>query len=326
MALPVPESAAGPRHDIIRLLAQTPEGLSDGEVAAALADRHPTLNAKAVNHQCRKLVAEGAVERVGTRPVRTRVVAMPEESDATDEVPVPDEIPVPDEVPVPDAAPDSEGPDRPAGHTTHPDQPSDVPLDDAGAPTPTLPPVQASIVRALADAPDGLTDTETRRRTRRLATPTSTPRPSTTRPQARQGRPRRAHRTVEGRPDPHAPHRPRRRGAHHAPRAGPRPASTCPWATSRATSRARRAGEAQPAPAVGNGNRNGTAFPSRRPRRRAKTPSDDVARIRRSERDGDDPDEPLLRFLPFAPAGVGADGAAGADGRAGRAAAGPGPQ
>ena len=41
---------------------------------------------------------------------------------------------------------------------------------------------------------------------------------------------------------------------------------------------------------------------SRRPRRRAKTPSDDVARIRRSERDGDDPDEPLLRFLPFASA------------------------
>jgi len=40
--------------------------------------------------------------------------------------------------------------------------------------------------------------------------------------------------------------------------------------------------------------------PSRRPRPRAKTPSDDVARIRRSERDGDDPDEPLLRFLPFA--------------------------
>jgi hypothetical protein len=39
---------------------------------------------------------------------------------------------------------------------------------------------------------------------------------------------------------------------------------------------------------------------SRRPRPRPKMPSDDVARIRRSERDGDDPDEPLLRFLPFA--------------------------
>jgi hypothetical protein len=39
---------------------------------------------------------------------------------------------------------------------------------------------------------------------------------------------------------------------------------------------------------------------SRRPRPRAKMPADDVARIRRSERDGDDPDEPLLRFLPFA--------------------------
>jgi len=51
MALPVPESAAGPREDIIRLLGQAPEGLSDGELAAALADRYPGWNAKAANHQ-----------------------------------------------------------------------------------------------------------------------------------------------------------------------------------------------------------------------------------------------------------------------------------
>ena len=66
MALPVPESAAGPRDDIIRLLTDAPEGLSDGELATALADRHPGLSAKAVNHQCRKLVAAGTVRRVGT--------------------------------------------------------------------------------------------------------------------------------------------------------------------------------------------------------------------------------------------------------------------
>ena len=41
---------------------------------------------------------------------------------------------------------------------------------------------------------------------------------------------------------------------------------------------------------VGNG--------SSRPRHRPKAPSDDVARIRRSERAGDDPDDAPVRFLP----------------------------
>ena len=67
-------------------------------------------------------------------------------------------------------------------------------------------------------------------------------------------------------------------------------------------------GDASPAPVVGEVHAEyatGPILRSRRPRSRAKTPTDDVARIRRSERDDwapDDPDEPLLRFLPFAPA------------------------
>ena len=88
MALPVPESAAGPREDIIRLLAETPEGLSDGELAAALAERYPGLNAKAANHQCRRLLATGMVERVGTRPVRTRLLAGVESDRRSSSTPV----------------------------------------------------------------------------------------------------------------------------------------------------------------------------------------------------------------------------------------------
>lgn len=274
MALPVPESAAGPREDIIRLLMETPEGLSDGEIARALADRHPTLNAKAVNHQCRKLTAAGMVERVGTRPVRTRLVAGAEVG-----------------APEPDTAP--EGPSTQPEPS--PDTP-DVPLDGGAAPGPGLSVVQQDIVRALAAQPEGLTDNG-------LAAALGARYPDLDpksfnyqcRKLAKAGLVERTARSRE------APIRTRLTAAGaegHITQ--PDQASDLPEVPLDTPSVP---DEAEPGPAAGNGrgHRNGNgASPSRRPRRRPKAPSDDVASMRRSERDGDDPDEPLLRFLPFA--------------------------
>jgi hypothetical protein len=362
MALPVPESAAGPREDIIRLLGRTPEGLSDGELAAALAERYPGLNAKAANHQCRRLAAIGMVERVGTRPVRTRLVAgatvaspepgaapapeghttHPEQRIDVSDVPLDDGRPEPGAAPAPEghtthpeqrtdlsdvplegggaavsAAPASEG------HTTHPEQASDlpeVPLEGGGAPVAGLSPVQADIVAALADAPAGLTDNE-------LAAALAGQHPLVD-PKAFNYQCRKlakaglVERTARSKDAPirtrltasathgHTTHPEQ---AQHLPdvplTAADDPEPDPPTPTEGHTTHPEQAehlpdvpldeggdaDEAEPASAP-------TLIrpPSRRPRPRAKTPSDDVARIRRSERDGDDPDEPLLRFLPFA--------------------------
>jgi hypothetical protein len=313
MALPVPESAVGPREDIIRLLAETPEGLSDGELAAALAERYPGLNAKAANHQCRRLVAIGMVERVGTRPVRSRLVTGMEVA-----------------TPEPDAAATAPA-TAPEGHATHPDQPSDVPevpLDEGTAPPAGLSPVQEDIVRALGDAPAGLTDNELAAalaeqhpqvdpkafnyQCRKLAkagiverTARSKDAPIRTRlSPASEGHTTHSEQAID------VPDVPLAEGgdADLAPEPGPTPieghtthpdqAEHLPDVPLDGHGEADDGGDedgddAQRAPTL-------IRPRSRRPRRRAKTPSDDVARIRRSERDGDDPDEPLLRFLPFA--------------------------
>lgn len=287
MALPVPESAAGPREDIIRLLAGTPEGLSDAEIAATLGDRYPGLNVKAVNHQCRRLVADGTVERTGTRPVRTRLVVGVEE------------------------------------HTTHPEPPPEVTVGVATAPAPGLSPVQQDIVRTLADAPAGLTDQE-------LAAALAARHPEVDpkafnyqcRKLAKAGLVERTARSKD------APIRTRLSAADvegHTTHPDPAPdMPDVPLADGEAPTPEPTNGEGHtthPDPAAdppdvplpgGEGPVERSApepalvgAPSRRPRRREKAPSDDVARMRRSERDDwapDDPDEPLLRFLPFAPA------------------------
>ena len=300
MALPVPGSAVGPREDIIRLLAETPEGLSDGELAAALAERYPGLNAKAANHQCRRLVATGIVERVGSRPVRSRLVggmgvAMPGPEVAT---------------PAPATAPAT----APEGHATHPDQPSEVrevPLDEGTAPPAGLSPVQEDIVRALGDATAGLTDNE-------LAAALAEAHPHVD-PKAFNYQCRKlakagiVERTARSRD---APIRTRLSPASEGHTTHSEQAEHLPDVplTGGDEDVTLAEGGDEDVPLVGGWDEHGASEddappaaaptlirpPSRRPRRRAKTPSDDVARIRRSERDGDDPDEPLLRFLPFA--------------------------
>jgi hypothetical protein len=321
MALPVPESAAGPREDIIRLLGRTPEGLSDGELAAALGERWPGLNARAANHQCRRLVATGMVERVGTRPVRTRLVAGARIEPASPDAPAP---------PI-------------EGYTTQADQASEVrevPLDEGGARPAELSPVQADIIAALADAPTGLTDTEI---AAALAAQHPLVDPKAFNYQCRKLakcglvertawakdapiRTRLTPAAVEGHtthPD-QAEDLPEVPPAEVVEAAAPEPDLTLAEGHTTHPDQAEDLPDVPLAAGGGESDREGEgeigsegesdddadAQPataptlirplSRRPRPRARTPSDDVARIRRSERDGDDPDEPLLRFLPFA--------------------------
>ncbi|WP_433800734.1 hypothetical protein [Actinomycetospora sp. CA-084318] len=283
MALPVPESAAGTREDILRTLGDHPEGLSDRELAEALAGQHPGIDYKAVNHQCRKLVALGAVERVGEKPVRTRLRAGWVPDDASG-----------------DPGPASP-PDRPI---EEPDPSSDAP---GVSPAPTiagLPPVQAGILAALADAADGLTDNEI---AAALAPGHPDVDPKAFNYQCRKlvkaGLVERSARSKD------APIRTRITDAGRAEAASlaesapaaaevapdPEP-GTAPEPVPRFTdptvftADSRDEQDPEPtAPAVGNG----------RPRPRPKAPSDDIARRRRSERAGDDPDETPLRFLPF---------------------------
>ncbi|MDL5154997.1 hypothetical protein [Actinomycetospora termitidis] len=283
MALPVPESAAGTREDILRMLTDVPEGLSDRELAESLAPDHPGLDYKAVNHQCRKLVGVGAVERVGTRPVRTRLLPGAAEAMARAYAA---------------AAPGEDDPAAPDRPIRDDDGDTDDPEVTLAPTTPGLPPVQAGVLAALAGAPDGLTDNEI---AAALAPGHPDVDPKAFNYQCRKlvkaGLVERSARSRD------APIRTRltEAGQEAAAAAGPAVGGTgeeaLPVEATEATVEARPApvsavpdapDEPEPAPAR-----------SRRPRHRPKAPSDDVARIRRSERDGDDPDDPPLRFLPF---------------------------
>ncbi|MFC5060871.1 hypothetical protein [Actinomycetospora atypica] len=276
MALPVPESAAGTRESIVRMLADVPEGLSDRELAEALAGRHPGIDYKAVNHQCRRLVAVGAVERVGTKPVRTRLV---DASLAVEVLTAPA-----------DAA----------------EQLAAAPVGPVEEETPRrLPPVQVSVLQVLADSEEGLTDVGIAAalaprhpdvdpkafnyQCRKLVKAGLVERTARTKDVPIRTRLTDAGReALENLPD-EAEDLPDEtvvpESAVPAPEPVPEP-EPLPQALPEDD-------DATAALVVGNG--------STRPRHRPKAPSDDVARIRRSERAGDDPDEAPVRFLPVSP-------------------------
>ncbi|WP_020508836.1 winged helix-turn-helix domain-containing protein [Actinomycetospora chiangmaiensis] len=288
MALPVPESAAGTREDILRTLVEHPEGLSDRELAEALTGLHPGIDYKAVNHQCRKLVTAGAVERVGTKPVRTRLVPGFVPDDGSDDGP--------------DASPP---PDRPI---EEPGPATDAP-DVSPAPTISgLPPVQAAVLAALVDAPAGLTDNEIAAvlapahpdvdpkafnyQCRKLVKAGLVERSARSKDAPIRTRITEAGREEATRPAPELP------GSPQLPEATERPTLTVsPEPTRPAAPRTD--------PTVFTADTRDEVEdeepPSRRPRSRPKAPSDDLARRRRSERAGDDPDETPLRFLPVSP-------------------------
>lgn len=70
----VPLSSASPdrRDDILRLLAETPDGLSDAALTRALGGPTAGVCPATVNALCRRMVTAGLIERVGTRPIRNR--------------------------------------------------------------------------------------------------------------------------------------------------------------------------------------------------------------------------------------------------------------
>jgi hypothetical protein len=351
MALPVPESAAGPREDIIRLLAGAPGGLTDSGLAAALVHRHPDLNAKAVNHQCRRLIEEGRLERVGSRPSRVRLVLTP----AQDIVQTLESAP--------DGLSDAELAETLAGRHPTLDAKAvnhqcrklvtsgvlarvgsrpirnvvvgglraveggqgksasrvepEAPDDDAAAPA------SGSTTTSVAETAEPEASEPAPKPTRRSRTtktgsagkrvestapgPVAAPEPAGTEAAAPEAEPAATEPDTTPEEAPQQDTEPATdEAAASSEPATPEPAANAEPATPEPAAQTEPEPITPPAPiAPVEAVPRPLSPPSRRPRRRAKTPSDDVARIRRSERDDwapDDPDEPLLRFLPFASA------------------------
>lgn len=72
MALPVSPEPTERRAAVLRMLSASPEGLSDAALARELGGG---VRTQTVNQLCRRLAAEGELERVGTRPILNRLPA-----------------------------------------------------------------------------------------------------------------------------------------------------------------------------------------------------------------------------------------------------------
>ncbi|WP_133827010.1 hypothetical protein [Actinomycetospora succinea] len=72
MALPVSPDPTDRRAAVLRMLEESPDGLTDAALAGQLGDG---VRPQTVNQLCRRLVAEGVLERVGTRPILNRLPA-----------------------------------------------------------------------------------------------------------------------------------------------------------------------------------------------------------------------------------------------------------
>ncbi|HSK61739.1 MAG TPA: hypothetical protein VK935_22075 [Actinomycetospora sp.] len=75
MALPVSPDPTDRRAAVVRLLTASPDGLSDAALARALGGPEAGVRPQTVNHLCRRMVADGELERVGTRPILNRLPA-----------------------------------------------------------------------------------------------------------------------------------------------------------------------------------------------------------------------------------------------------------
>lgn len=75
MALPVSPDPTDRRAAVLRLLAASPDGLSDAALARALGGPEAGVRPQTVNHLCRRMVADGELERVGARPILNRLPA-----------------------------------------------------------------------------------------------------------------------------------------------------------------------------------------------------------------------------------------------------------
>lgn len=72
MALPVSPDPTDRRAAVVRMLEESPDGLSDTALAQQLGEG---VRPQTVNQLCRRMVAEGTLERVGTRPILNRLPA-----------------------------------------------------------------------------------------------------------------------------------------------------------------------------------------------------------------------------------------------------------
>lgn len=97
--------SADRRDDVVRLLSDAPEGLSDGDLARALGDG---VRPQTVNALCRRMAATGAVERIGTRPIRNRLAPAPVPPAALAPVADPDPAPEAEAPAIAEPAPDEE--------------------------------------------------------------------------------------------------------------------------------------------------------------------------------------------------------------------------
>jgi hypothetical protein len=73
MALPVSPDPTDRRAAVVRLLTASPQGLSDAALARALGGPDAGVRPQTVNHLCRRMVADGELERVGRRPILNRL-------------------------------------------------------------------------------------------------------------------------------------------------------------------------------------------------------------------------------------------------------------
>src|SRR4051794_8879808 len=74
MALPVSPDPTDRRAAVVRMLTASPDGLSDADLARELG---AGTRVQTVNQLCRRMAAEGELERVGTRPILNRLLAAP---------------------------------------------------------------------------------------------------------------------------------------------------------------------------------------------------------------------------------------------------------
>ncbi len=77
MTPPVRTGATDRRDAVVRMLTASPDGLSDAALATALGGSEAGVRVQTVNQLCRRMVAEGRLERVGSRPIVNRLVPPP---------------------------------------------------------------------------------------------------------------------------------------------------------------------------------------------------------------------------------------------------------
>jgi hypothetical protein len=158
MALPVSPDPTDRRAAVVRMLSASPDGLSDAALARELGG---DVRTQTVNQLCRRMAAEGELERVGTRPILNRLPAPPPKARKPRKPRVATPEPPPEPVTTPKrvrATPD-QAVEAPAGNGTAPPTPKRGPRRKAAAePSVAEPAVAEPAVAEPAVAPVAVED------------------------------------------------------------------------------------------------------------------------------------------------------------------------